>query len=156
MPYIHIQTNRPIDKKQRETLTAALGKAVTVLGKSESWLMLRFEGDCDMALSRRLSWAYPCTDRDARWSVSQGKYAAALRITLGSTRGTPMSVMSAHRTGAGTGAIFDENGTHHRREPRDRRRGGGAFRFQGLAALYLCPKHATDGGRRTRRSVHSL
>ena len=53
MPYIHIQTNRPIDKKQRETLTAALGKAVTVLGKSEIWLMLRFEGDCDMAFRGR-------------------------------------------------------------------------------------------------------
>ena len=53
MPYIHVQTNKSIDKKQQEALTKAFGKAITVLGKSESWLMIRFEGDCDMAFRGR-------------------------------------------------------------------------------------------------------
>ena len=49
MPYIHTQTTVPLSPRVREELTGDLGKAVQVLGKSENWLMLRFEENCAMA-----------------------------------------------------------------------------------------------------------
>ncbi len=49
MPYIHIQTNAPIKKEQESEITKDLGAAISLAGKSESWLMLRYEGSCDMA-----------------------------------------------------------------------------------------------------------
>ena len=43
MPYIHTQTTVPLSPQVREELTGDLGQAVRALGKSEDWLMLRFE-----------------------------------------------------------------------------------------------------------------
>ena len=49
MPYIHTQTTVPLSPRVREELTGDLGQAVRILGKSENWLMLRFEENCAMA-----------------------------------------------------------------------------------------------------------
>lgn len=49
MPFIHVKTNRTISRTAEETLTSALGEAVSLLGKSESWLMLQFEDGCRLA-----------------------------------------------------------------------------------------------------------
>ncbi len=49
MPYIHTQMNIPLDRETEKELTRDLGKAVECLGKSERWLMLRFEDRCRMA-----------------------------------------------------------------------------------------------------------
>ncbi len=49
MPYIHTQTALPLSDETQKALTLDLGQAVQALGKSESWLMLRFEDNCRMA-----------------------------------------------------------------------------------------------------------
>ncbi len=50
MPYISTKTNRTIGPDQQKQLKERLGKAIALLpGKSETWLMLSFEGDIPMA-----------------------------------------------------------------------------------------------------------
>ncbi len=51
MPYIHAQMNIPLPEETERLLTQDLGRAVQCLGKSERWLMLRFEDRCRMAFS---------------------------------------------------------------------------------------------------------
>ena len=48
MPFIHTRTNRPISQEEEKSMAKQYGQAVAALGKSESWLMLHFEGDCRM------------------------------------------------------------------------------------------------------------
>jgi len=48
MPYINTTTNVEITDKKREQLKAEYGKAISLLGKNESWLMLSFEGSKEM------------------------------------------------------------------------------------------------------------
>ena len=48
MPFIHTRTNRPISQEEEKSMAKQYGQAVAALGKSESWLMLQFEGDCRM------------------------------------------------------------------------------------------------------------
>lgn len=48
MPFINTNTNVKITDENREILKARLGKAIELLDKSESWLMLSFEDECDM------------------------------------------------------------------------------------------------------------
>ena len=48
MPFIKTNTNIPISQEQEAQLKARLGTAIELLGKSESWLMLSFEDECDM------------------------------------------------------------------------------------------------------------
>lgn len=50
MPYISTVTTKKIDEKTKKDLTRLLGEAIEILpGKSEKWLMLRFEGGAEMA-----------------------------------------------------------------------------------------------------------
>ena len=46
MPFIHTRTNQTISQQAEKKLAKELGQAITVLGKSESWLMLQFEDNC--------------------------------------------------------------------------------------------------------------
>ena len=46
MPFIHTRVNRPISQEQEKALSQQLGQAVSLLGKSENWLMLQFEDNC--------------------------------------------------------------------------------------------------------------
>lgn len=48
MPFINTNTNVKITDENRELLKTKLGKAIELLDKSESWLMLSFEDECDM------------------------------------------------------------------------------------------------------------
>ena len=46
MPFININTNVSISKPQEAAVKTKLGKAIELIpGKSESWLMVGFEGD---------------------------------------------------------------------------------------------------------------
>lgn len=49
MPYINTKTNLQISNDKKSALIKGFGKAVSCLGKSESWLMLGFEDNCSMA-----------------------------------------------------------------------------------------------------------
>ena len=46
MPFIHTRVNRPITPEQESNLARQYGQAVSLLGKSENWLMLQFEDNC--------------------------------------------------------------------------------------------------------------
>lgn len=49
MPFISTKTNMEITKEKELSLKEKLGKAIACIpGKSESWLMLSFEGQCSM------------------------------------------------------------------------------------------------------------
>ena len=48
MPFIHTRVNRPISQKAEKDIAKLLGEAVSLLGKSENWLMLQFEDNCRM------------------------------------------------------------------------------------------------------------
>ncbi len=48
MPFINTKYSASITAEQENAIKTALGQAVTVLGKSESWLMLGFEQNCSL------------------------------------------------------------------------------------------------------------
>ena len=49
MPFIETKLNVGLSTEQEENIKAKLGKAIAILpGKSEYWLMLRFEDNCRM------------------------------------------------------------------------------------------------------------
>lgn len=48
MPFINTKVNRTLDDKTREAVKTRLGQAVTLLNKSESWLMVSFDENCPM------------------------------------------------------------------------------------------------------------
>ena len=48
MPFINTKFSQDITAEQETELKSALGSAVSALGKTESWLMLGFEKNCDL------------------------------------------------------------------------------------------------------------
>lgn len=46
MPFINTRTSAEISKEQEAQLKEKMGKAISLIGKSESWLMLNFEDNC--------------------------------------------------------------------------------------------------------------
>lgn len=48
MPFINTKYSADITAAQEEQIKTALGKAVSVLGKSEAWLMVGFEPKCSL------------------------------------------------------------------------------------------------------------
>ena len=46
MPFITTRTNTEITKEQEFSIKEKLGEAISLLGKSESWLMLDFKDNC--------------------------------------------------------------------------------------------------------------
>ena len=53
MPYITTTTNAKISDEKREKIKAEYGRALSILGKTESWLMLSFEDGKDMYFKGR-------------------------------------------------------------------------------------------------------
>ena len=50
MPFINTITTKEISSEKKAVLTSQLGKAIELIpGKSEKWLMLKFEGGAAMA-----------------------------------------------------------------------------------------------------------
>ena len=48
MPYIQTRTNTEINEEQRNEIKRRLGEAISILGKSESWLMVEFVPNCNL------------------------------------------------------------------------------------------------------------
>lgn len=48
MPFIQTKTNKTITAEQENQIKERLGKSASIIGKSESWLMLGFEDNCRM------------------------------------------------------------------------------------------------------------
>ena len=49
MPFIHVRTTKPVEKKTEKELAARIGNMMPLIGKSEQWLMLNTIGECSMA-----------------------------------------------------------------------------------------------------------
>ena len=50
MPFINTKVTTEITKEKEEVLKAELGKAITLIGKGEAYLMLCFEDNCRLWL----------------------------------------------------------------------------------------------------------
>ncbi len=48
MPFIQTKTTVAITPEKEKAIKEKLGEAITIIGKSESWLMLGFEDNCRM------------------------------------------------------------------------------------------------------------
>ena len=48
MPYVQIRTNKEISKEKELAIKERLGRAITLLGKTEQWLMVDIEDSCRM------------------------------------------------------------------------------------------------------------
>ena len=48
MPFINTKTNAAITEEQEKTLKERFGKAISLISKSEPWLMLNFEDNCKL------------------------------------------------------------------------------------------------------------
>ncbi len=48
MPFINTKVNFPLSQEKKDVLKAEFGKAVSVIGKPEAYLMLGFEDSCDL------------------------------------------------------------------------------------------------------------
>ena len=49
MPFIDLKTNKSLTDKDIQAVKADLGSAITAIrGKSEAWLMVKAEGECNM------------------------------------------------------------------------------------------------------------
>lgn len=48
MPFIEIKTNKEITKEKELKIKARLGEAISILNKSESWLMIEFKDNCKL------------------------------------------------------------------------------------------------------------
>lgn len=48
MPFINTRTNTIISPDKEAVLKEKFGRAISILGKGEGWLMLNFEGDCNL------------------------------------------------------------------------------------------------------------
>ena len=53
MPFIDSKITLPVSQEKREVLKAELGKAVSILSKPESFLMLGFEDNYDLYMGGR-------------------------------------------------------------------------------------------------------
>ncbi len=48
MPFINTKVNVSISQEQEQTLKTQFGQAITLIGKSEPWLMLNFDDNCKL------------------------------------------------------------------------------------------------------------
>ncbi len=48
MPFIDARFSTPLNESQEENIKKRLGEAITLIGKSEAYLMVQIEGDCKL------------------------------------------------------------------------------------------------------------
>lgn len=48
MPFIDARFSTPVDKNKEEIIKKRLGEAITLIGKSEAYLMVQIAGDCNL------------------------------------------------------------------------------------------------------------
>lgn len=48
MPFIDARFSTPVDAKKEEIIKQKLGKAISLIGKSEAYLMVQIQGDCNL------------------------------------------------------------------------------------------------------------
>jgi len=48
MPFIDARFSTPIDNNKEEIIKQKLGKTISLIGKSEAYLMVQIQGDCNL------------------------------------------------------------------------------------------------------------
>lgn len=48
MPFIDARFSTPVDKAKEEVIKSRLGKTMSLIGKSEAYLMVQIQGDCNL------------------------------------------------------------------------------------------------------------
>ena len=48
MPFIDARFSTPVNEVQEENIKTKLGEAITLIGKSEAYLMVQIQGDCKL------------------------------------------------------------------------------------------------------------
>jgi phenylpyruvate tautomerase PptA (4-oxalocrotonate tautomerase family) len=74
MPFINTKVSVPLSKEKEEKLTKELGKAITILGKSEAWLMLGFEDNCRLAFKGKSDGPFALLDVSLLGSATRNQY----------------------------------------------------------------------------------
>lgn len=92
MPFINTNYSSSITPEQEEKIKSALGKAVSILGKSESWLMVGFEPDCSLYFKGEKSEKIAFVEVSLFGSASRAAYdkmTAEICKILGDVLGVP-------------------------------------------------------------------
>ena len=92
MPFINTKFSGEITQTQQDEIKTALGKAVSILGKSESWLMTGFEQNCALYFKGEKSPKIAFVEVSLYGSSSASAYdklTGEICNILGSTLGVP-------------------------------------------------------------------
>lgn len=92
MPFINTKYSADITPEQETAIKSALGEAASIIGKSESWLMVGFEPNCTLYFKGERSEKIAFVEVSLYGSASRSAYeqlTAAICKTLGSVLGVP-------------------------------------------------------------------
>ena len=92
MPFINTMYSGEITEAQQDEIKTALGKAVSVIGKSEAWLMVGFETNCPLYFKGEKSEKIAYVEVNLFGSASGSAYdkmTGEICRILGDTLGVP-------------------------------------------------------------------
>lgn len=92
MPFINTKYSGEITTEQENDIKTALGEAISILGKSENWLMVGFEPNCSLYFKGEKSERIAFVDVSLYGSATRSAYeqlTAAICKALGKTLGVP-------------------------------------------------------------------
>lgn len=92
MPFINTKYSGDITPEQEMNIKAALGEAMSVIGKSENWLMVGFEPNCTLYFKGEKSEKIAFVDVSIYGSASRSAYeqlTAVICKVLGDNLGVP-------------------------------------------------------------------
>lgn len=92
MPFINTKYSGDVTAEQEMNIKTALGEAVSVIGKTESWLMVGFEPNCTLYFKGEKSEKIAFVDVSLYGSASRSAYeqlTAVICKVLGDNLGIP-------------------------------------------------------------------
>ena len=92
MPFINTKYSGVISPEQESNIKSALGDAVSVIGKSENWLMVGFEPNCSLYFKGEKSEKIAFVDVSLFGAASRSAYeqlTAVICKVLGENLGVP-------------------------------------------------------------------
>lgn len=92
MPFINTKYSGEITPEQETNIKSALGDAMSIIGKSENWLMVGFEPNCSLYFKGEKSEKIAFVEVSAFGSASRSAFeqmTAVICKTLGDNLGVP-------------------------------------------------------------------
>ncbi len=74
MPFITIKTNTKISTEKKEKIKTVLGEYITIIGKSENWLMISFEDEVKMYFKGQSNFMMAFVQVDLFGSARKNEY----------------------------------------------------------------------------------